>query len=83
MFTRPTTKLEHNGWVGGDISYMIRSVLYCTVPYMNNGIHALEPYALYNDESSSHSVKMTYSRVVDVDITFDETVCRGTTEVFN
>jgi hypothetical protein len=26
---------------------------------------------------------MTYSRVVDVDITFDETVCRGTTEVFN
>jgi hypothetical protein len=62
---------------------MIRSVLYCMYCTVHACMYTLEPYALYNDESSSHSVKMTYSRVVDVDITFDETVCRGTTEVFN
>ena len=42
----------------------------------------LHPFPLCNDESSP-PVKMAYSRVADVDITFDKTVYRGTTEVFD
>jgi hypothetical protein len=63
-----------------DISHMTGG---CTCHTNIQWYTRLRTICLYNDESSSHSVKMTYSRVVDVDITFDETVCRGTTEVFN